>query len=65
MIRTFNNVDTKFASASDTVSVKSGKSTMSHITLSPGRYSLSRYLEDQNTARTVNPNHGYYQTCEY
>ena len=52
MIETFEAVDTKFAQAAvtDNVSVKSNRSTRStrsnFITVSPGRYSLGRFIED-------------------
>ena len=70
MIETFQAVDTQYAHAaqSDTVSVKSNRSNRSNrdfITVSPGRYSLGRFLEDQNSARTINPSHSYYQTNTY
>lgn len=71
MIEKFQVVDTQFAvnAVSDTISVRSGgckSSTRSTIlTVSPGRYSLGRLREDQVSARTINPNHEYYQTPEY
>jgi hypothetical protein len=68
MIDTFEDVDTRFAQVTgdDAVSVRSTRSNRSNfITVSPGRYSLGRFLEDQNSARTINPNHTYYETNNY
>jgi hypothetical protein len=72
MICKFNLVDNQFAGAqappeSDSASVRSSKSLRSSVlnTVSPGRYSASRLREDQNSARTINPNHEYYISNDY
>lgn len=42
------------------------KSVNTHYpTASPGRYSLGRLREDIVTARTINPNHEYYESSTY
>lgn len=68
MIETFETVDNKFASAnnniSDTASVRSTRSSAARmgnlVACSPGRYSVGRFIEDQMSARTINPGHQMY-----
>lgn len=71
MIGKFNTVDDRFeyAASNEAISVRSNMTANRGINypaaVSPGRFSYSRLKEDQVSARTINPDHNYYQTFEY
>lgn len=67
MIGKFNTVDDQFESISNEVmSARSGMSANRVIAaVSPGRFSYSRLKENSVSARTINPDHNYYQTFQY
>lgn len=71
MIDTFETVDNQFhqANNSDTASVRSTRSSQARfgtmVACSPGRYSVGRFLEDQMSARTINPGHQICNANDY